>query len=167
MATFIQAKVKGAKEIERAFKKLDERLKKRTLRASVQEGRKVFLKALRARAPKQSGLLRKSLGTRAKSYKKGLIATQTIGPRSGFKREVTFKTEYFRKERGRRVKVGERMRKEWRDPRRYAHITEKRNPWIRPVFEAYSGQALSVTSGKLKMELEIAIRASSTAGAVR
>jgi hypothetical protein len=160
MATFIQARVHGVKEIEAAFKNLDAKLKGQTLRKAIAEGKKVYLNALKAAAPKETGLLRKSLGTRAKTYKKGLIASQTIGPRSGFRQEMVVK---IKDKKGKWVG----SKKQMRDPRRYAHILEKRNPWIRPVFEAYTGQVISVVSGKLKMELELAIKASSTAGKVK
>jgi hypothetical protein len=159
MATFIQAKVKGVKQIEEAFKNLDSQLKKKVLRVAVADGAKAFLNALKANAPKETGLLRKSLGTRAKTYQKGLIASRTIGPRSGFRREVMVKKK---DKNGKTYKA-----KQMRDPRRYAHILEKWTPWIRPVFQAYTGQVVEVTSGRLKMELDIAIKASSTAGKVR
>lgn len=113
---------------------------KKSIRAGVAAGRKVYLSALKNAAPVESGLLKKSLGTRSKTYRKGEVAGQTIGPRSGFKKEVVLKST--RMIAGKRRKV---IRKELRDPRKYAHITEKRNPWIRPTFEAVTGAALQTT----------------------
>ena len=160
MGKFIQVRVKGAKEIQEAFASLEQKLRASVLRKTVAEGAKVYLKALKQAAPKESKLLAKSLGTRAKNYKKGLIATRTIGARSGFRQEVVVKV---------RDKSGKVIgkRKQMRDPRRYAHITEKRTPWIRPTHDAYTGQAVEAMTGKLKTELEIAIQASSTAHKVR
>jgi len=155
MATFIQTKVTGAKDIEKAFKTLGAKIRTGVLRRSVRAGAAAMLKALKIAAPRETGLLRKSLGIKAKSFGKGLISATIIGPRSGFKREVLVNV----KDRNGKI-IGKK--KQWRNPRKYAHILEKRRPWIRPTHAAHSGQAVQVVSAKLKAELIIAIAASST-----
>jgi len=114
-----------------------------------------MLKALKIAAPRETGLLRKSLGILAKTFRKGLVSVTIIGPRSGFKREVLVKVK------GRNGQIIGK-KKQWRNPYQYARILEKRRPWVRPTHAAHSGQVVQVVSAKLKAELIIAIAASST-----
>lgn len=150
-ATFIQVRVRNVNKVEAAMAGLDKKLRGKVLRAAVAKGRKVYIAALRQAAPVETKLLKKSIGARGKTYRGGAIALQTIGPRSGFRREVVVK----RRDKHGRI-VG--RSKQLRDPRRYAHITEKRRPWIRPTFAAVTPTAISQTTDALEAELKTAMQ---------
>lgn len=67
----------------------------------------------KARTPKQSGLLRKSLGEKIKTYRGSGTTVSIVGPRRKFGRVV-------------KIGRGKNAEKVYRNPTRYAHIVEKR-----------------------------------------
>jgi HK97 gp10 family phage protein len=104
----ISVKLEG---LEGVLKRLG-RLKKQTtrskiLRKAINAAARPVLKAARGLVPVQSGLLKKSLGMKVKTYRKSGTVIAIIGPRTGFKREVT---------------VG--GQKQLRNPTKYAHLVE-------------------------------------------
>jgi len=69
-----------------------------------------------AQAIKDTGLLAKSIGHKAKTYRAGLVTVQIIGPRKGFKKAVIRK---FKLATGRIIE-----KHEIADPAHYAHLVE-------------------------------------------
>ena len=76
-------------------------------RRALQAASTPLLQAARRLAPLETGLLRKSLGRRAKTYRSSGTSVIIIGPRSGFKEEVKRKKGYV-----------------YSNPTYYAHLTE-------------------------------------------
>src|SRR4051812_39168403 len=117
--------VKGAKELERVFRTLGDRVQRKVLRQSVNAASTPVVKAARSKAPKQSGLLRKALGKKVKSYAASETAVGIVGPRNNV--------------------VGEfKGKKRW--PAKYAHLVEGGHidengnpvppqPFLRPAFD--------------------------------
>ena len=110
----------GDKELKRAFKqlaRLDERKKNTIVRQALGKAAKPILKNARARVPVESGLLKKSLGVKTKTYRRSGVSIAVIGPRKGFKTKVG----------GVKTRVGSAKGDETRqvrNPAKYAHLVE-------------------------------------------
>lgn len=91
---------------------LKKALRNRILKRAIGAGTKLILREAKARAPRETGLLRKSLGRKVKVYRNSGTVVGIVGPRAGFKETVT------------------RSRGRWlpgpvvSDPIRYAHLVE-------------------------------------------
>lgn len=120
-------KLEGDKQLQRLFKELPKRIIKKGLRAAMNAGATPVVKAAKARAPKQSGLLKKSMGKKVKTYPSGVV-TAVIGPK--------------------RQTVGEYKGKK-RVPGNYAHLVEKHEPFLEPAFESTKQQAEDIAADKL------------------
>ncbi len=94
-------KLTGFKELDRKLRKLPEKVHKKVMRQSVRAASKPMVKTARAKVPRRTGQLRKSLGVKVKRYGGTFVAI--LGPRSGFSGE----------HEGRSV-----------DPVKYAHLVE-------------------------------------------
>src|SRR5690349_2406160 len=68
------ATLQGAKELERALNTLGERIQRKVTRQAVNAALNPVLKAARAEAPEESGLLKESLAKKVKTY----VDTQTV-----------------------------------------------------------------------------------------
>jgi HK97 gp10 family phage protein len=106
----------------------------------VAKGGQILAKAAKAGAPKETGLLKKSIGSKVKVYPSG-VAVAIVGPRQGFKAEVT-------REKNRRFP--------WTgtsNPTRYAHLVElgtrqaPAKPFLKP---ALAGQQAAIREAMAK-----------------
>lgn len=133
------AKLEGGKELQRALKTLGVRVQRKVLRQAVNAASTPVVKAARRKAPKQSGLLRKSLGKKLKTYTKNGTVMALVGPRKDVEGEHE----------------GEKRR-----PARYAHLVENGHvaadgthvpaqPFLRPAFDETQPQALDTMRRKL------------------
>jgi HK97 gp10 family phage protein len=137
-------KLIGAKELERTFKTLGERVQRKVTRQAVNAGCNPILKAERALAPEESGLLKQSLGKKVKTYVGSGTVVGVIGPR---------------------MDVSGEYKGELRRPANYAHLVEgghinangnfvPPHPFARPAFDQSQGEALSVMKEKLGKGVE-------------
>ena len=69
MAAVATIKLEGFAELERRLKKLGPKIARRELGKAVRAAAKPVIKTARARVPIATGELRKSLGTKSKTYK--------------------------------------------------------------------------------------------------
>jgi HK97 gp10 family phage protein len=74
--------LEGGRELQTLFAELPKRVVNRCLRRAVQVGSAPILKTAKAKAPRESGLMKRSLTRRMKSRKGA--HTATIGARKGF-----------------------------------------------------------------------------------
>lgn len=129
----------GDKALERKLKTLGERVQRKLLRSAVNAASTPTLKAARQKAPKRTGLMRRSLGKKIVTNKKRQSVTAIIGSRKGVSGE--FKGKPYR-------------------PSRVAHLTERGfinqhgtfvppKPWLHPAMAETQGQAASVMQQKL------------------
>ncbi len=122
-------KMHGMRELNRAFKRLPDELKKSGEKAVLRAGAKPINVAAKAKAPVGTGLLKKSIGTNVKKVDGEVTAR--VGPRSGWKQEVT--------RNGQRVVS---------DPNKYSHLLEfgtssiAARPFIRPAIDSTRGQVV-------------------------
>lgn len=102
----------NVKDLMSSLDGLKNAVKNRILKKAVNKGCKIILKAAKAKAPRETGLLKKSLGSKVKVYRNTGVVVGIVGPRKGFRQEV--------------------LRKKGRwfpamvisDPIRYAHLVE-------------------------------------------
>ncbi len=83
----IEAKVDISKELVR-LRELDKATRNKILRPALTQAGKPLVRAMQAKAPNRSGLLRTSLGQKVKAYRNGIIVF-LAGPRTGFKDATT------------------------------------------------------------------------------
>lgn len=138
------AKLIGDKQLLQTFRTLGERVQRKVVRQAVNAAATPVVKSARSKAPRRSGLLRKSLGKKVKTYTDTGTIVGLIGPRT----DVT--GEY----------QGEKV-----VPWRYAHLAESGHidsrgefvpgqPFLRPAFEETQGQALDVMKDKIGSGVE-------------
>ncbi len=75
----------GAKELERKLRTLGDRVQRKVVRQSVNAAATPIVKAARAKAPRESGLLRKALNKKLRTYKDQGKVVAIIGPRTDVK----------------------------------------------------------------------------------
>ncbi len=151
------ATLTGDAELEQAFKELPDRVQRKHLRHGVRRAGSVIGRAAKAHAPRETGLLARSIGQRAFTHrdKKG-IGTR-IGPRKGFGRMVRVNKRGDLKalSKGKMAEAqaaGEQL--EYRDPAKYAHIVElgRRGgkPFLTPALEESKGAALATIAASVR-----------------
>lgn len=111
-------RIEGLKELDRKLKNLGPRVLRKVVRSASSKAMTPVLKDAkqRAKAIKDTGLLSKSLGRKTKTYTRTGTVTVNVGPRKGFKQEVTRRTKL---PDGRVI-----VRKETANPANYAHLVE-------------------------------------------
>jgi HK97 gp10 family phage protein len=129
----------GDKALARTFKGLGQRVQRRVLRQAVNAAGTPVAKAAKSKAAKESGLLKKSLGKKLKTYPERMTVVGIIGPRTNVTGEHNGK-------------------KRW--PAKYAHLVEKGfinragefvppQPFLEPAMAETEGQAKAVMKSKL------------------
>lgn len=98
-------------------------IQRRILRSALTKAARVLAKEAKKLAPKDSGLLKKSIGYVVRTYKDGRL-TAVIGPRRGFKQMVT-RTKRFPVKSGTSAFAASDIQvTEMADPVNYAHLVE-------------------------------------------
>ena len=98
-------------------------VKRRVIRSAITKAVRVLAKEAKKLAPKDSGLLKKSIGQVVRTYKNGRIVG-VVGPRRGFKQMVS-RTKRFPAKVGESVfQAGDFVVAELADPANYAHLVE-------------------------------------------
>jgi HK97 gp10 family phage protein len=122
VAFAIKGTFTGLDDVFKRLGHLNRTVRNRILRAAINEATKPLLDDAKQRAPRQSGLLRKSLGRKVKTYRASGVVVAIIGPRSkpSFKRQVTV-----------RDKRTGKTRSEYRNPVKYAHLQEQGRKAVR------------------------------------
>lgn len=112
MSYRVQGVVDGLPQLLASLDGLATAVRNRILRAAVMAAGKVVLSRAKADAPRESGLLRKSMARKVKVYRNSGVAVAIVGPRKGYKQQVTRKRGKWR------------ASTVWADPVRYAHLVE-------------------------------------------
>jgi HK97 gp10 family phage protein len=131
----------GDKDLRRLLEELPGRIIRKGLRQALTAMSTPILRAARAAAPRESGLLKKALGRKISAKNTG-IGYAVIGAKKGVQGVVN----------GRK-----------RVPSRYIHLVEKGHggphpvaaqPFLRPAYAAHKDQATAAAAAKLKSVLE-------------
>lgn len=99
-------KLEGARELKQLLEQLPKRVRSKALRQALTQASGPILKTAKAKAPRDSGTLKRALGRKVKANTTKGIGFAAIGARKGI--------------RGRDGKYGEK-----RVPSRYIHLVEK------------------------------------------
>lgn len=119
MSFQIKAQLEGLPELLKSMDGLKPALKNRILRKALKKGSTIILKAARSKVPVDTGILKKSLGVKDKTYPSGVVIA-LVGPRMEFSKNKKGQTK-----RGwKRTKAQEVGRAKGRDPLNYAHHIE-------------------------------------------
>lgn len=84
----IAVKLNGLQDVMQRLNAVNGELRSTILRKATTAGAQVLTKEAKGRAPRETGLLRKSLGYKVRVYRGGELVLAMVGPRSGFKRSV-------------------------------------------------------------------------------
>lgn len=148
---FVAGRVVVDRDLRQQFKRLDDKVKAKALKASTEKGKPAFIATMQANAPVETGALKLSLGDKSKQYRTKGVSLAVVGARVGFAVDVEVT---LRDKRG-RVVGRRRMR---RDPARYIHLADELHDFIRGAFETGKGGALAQGVAALKQETERALR---------
>lgn len=119
MSFQIQAKLEGLPELLKSLDGLKPALKNRILRNALKKGSAIILKAARAKVPVDTGILKKSLGVKDKTYPSGVVVV-LVGPRS----EFTKNKKGAQKRAWKRTGAQEVGKAAGRKPMFYGHLVE-------------------------------------------
>lgn len=135
--------ITGSKELARLLEDLPGKVQKKVLRQGVSAASTPILKAIRGRVPKRSGLTKKSMARKVKTYKSGTVVS-IMGPRKDA--AAMYKGKLHK-------------------PSKIAHLVEKGHinrdgsltpphPFMRPAFESTKGEALNIMADKMGTGIE-------------
>lgn len=150
--------VTGVREALNAFRELPRRIGLKHLRIGLNAAGGVIRDRAVSLAPKETGLLKKSLGVKVKipaaSYNAGhhdKPAYAVIGPKRNFVRLVTIGRTGARTTGAKRALklLGKGQAVRARRPARYAHLAEKHQSFINAAWRQAGEQAVSRISEKL------------------
>jgi HK97 gp10 family phage protein len=132
MAFGVRARLTGLKDVlDRLAHLRKQTTRSKIARRALQMASTPILKTAKRLAPKETGLLRKSIGRRLKTYRRTGTVFVMIGPRYGFKQLVTLASG----------------KQHLRNPIKYAHLVElgtanaPPHPFLRPAWDAHKAQA--------------------------
>lgn len=140
----MSAQLLGADALIRKLEALPGKVYRRVVRKAINKGATPMVKAARRYAPRESGLLAKSMGKKLKSYFARGVVLSVVGPRGGFGKEVTLPDGTS----------------EYRDPVKYAHLVEfgtdhsPAQPFMRRAYEENKTALMSAMFGEMKTGIE-------------
>jgi HK97 gp10 family phage protein len=129
----VRSGVAGLRDVLSRLGGLKRSARNRVARQAVAAGARAVARAAKKNAPRETGLLKKSLGSKVKVYANSGVAVGVAGPRVGMRQTVVRK-----KNKARPTPV-------LSDPAKYAHLAElgtsrsAARPFLRPALEG--GQA--------------------------
>lgn len=127
----------GMAGLLRRIDSLKSGVQKRVTRAMVRAGCKVVTKRAKELAPKDTGLLKKSIGQKVKIRKKSATALGIVGPRKG---------------QGKLMIRPARKKAENVDPVRYGHFPEAKKPYLRPARDGMRAPIVTAMSEAARKE---------------
>ena len=138
-ATGFGVLLEGEKALARTLERLEARTQKKIVRPAVKSALSPITKAAKRKAPVETGLLKKSIGNKVKTYRSGVV-WGGVGPRVGFKTEMP--------DGG------------YRNPVKYAHLVElgtkhsPAQPFLRSALDEQRAAALAILATKIRAGIE-------------
>ena len=112
----IRGKLDGLDAAIQAVADFDAKAARKAARAGVDDATKIVLAAVKGKVPTDTKALKKSLGRKVKTYKRGAVVYGVVGPRrDAAGKPAKFRTERVRKGRKQAAVV---------NPANYAHLVE-------------------------------------------
>lgn len=150
MAFLARANLSGLRPLLRTLDAFGPKVRRKVTRAMVAAGGRAVAKQAKGLAPKETGLLRRSIGSKVKVYKDTGIAVAVAGPRVGFRQEA----ERPRNRPGAPASMA--------DPVKYAHLVElgtrhgAARPFLAPALGAGAVQAAMAQAARRGIDRELA-----------
>ncbi len=138
MPSAIPFTLQGDKALMRTLDRLPAAMQRRVVRPGVRAALSPINKAAKRKAPKETGLLKKSIGVKMKSFNRTGVIWGAVGVRKGFRKVIDGKP---------------------RDPRRYAHLAEfgtetvPARSFMRGAFDENKGKAFGILKTKIMLGL--------------
>ena len=110
----IDVKVLGVASLFKKVDNLKNALRNKITKKAVTAGVQVIAKAIKANAPEDTKLLKKSIGSKVKVYRNSNMVVGLVGPRTKMGADVV-------------TRRGQRL---FRNPTRYAHLAEKKTGFM-------------------------------------
>jgi HK97 gp10 family phage protein len=130
---FIDITMLGDKELEKALAAIDEKMQKKLMQNALREGAKIIAEEAKVRAPKRTGMLKRSIKVRALHQKKrGTLGVQV---QTGTRRELGISEQAY-------GYYPAALEYGWRMKRSGEHVPAK--PYMRPALDTKRGQAFRV-----------------------
>jgi HK97 gp10 family phage protein len=155
-------RLEGFRQLQRTLQTLDRTTRGKIVRGAVSKAATPVLRDAKRRLVPghgyETGLLRKSLGRKAKQYRR-TVFTQIIGPRRGF-RVVERPDGDVSLQRGTKADRAAPVRAVIRNPVNYAHLVELGTshspayPFLRPALESNRGRVLSIMRSEIGARIE-------------
>lgn len=148
MTWTIKGKIDGLSDVMKSLEGLKASVGRRILRKAITDATRPILKDAKSKCPRETGLLRKSLGRKTKVYRKSGVVVGIVGPRTGFKQMVTIKD----RRTGKTVEV-------LRNPTKYAHLVEygtlkaAAKPFLRPAWTGNKSRAAELIATRVREEI--------------
>ena len=152
----VNLNITGVEELVKKLQTIEKKHARKAARTAIGEATKIVLKTAKALVPKDTGLLRKSLGRKVKVYRRNGVVTGLVGPRTNV-------TDRLKSRKGRGVVaklneiVGKALNAEVaKKPARYAHLVElgtmhsAAQPFLRPALDSNRDRLVGVIAAKLK-----------------
>lgn len=145
MPAFIRGQVVGAKVASDNLLALGRTVAGKVTRKAVNAGSKLIFDEVKQRAPKESGLYRKSIGRVIRTYRNSGTTLAVIGPRTkpSFRKEVKVKKDRVYRQMGAKTfkvnKPTAEQQRQIRNPRFYQHLVEKGTKRGRKGFNVLGG----------------------------
>ena len=132
-----ELRLEGDKQLIKKLERLGSTIGRRVVRKAAGKSMTPMNKAAKREAPVVTGLLKKSIGKKVKTYRKDGVVWVAVGPRTGF------------------LEVIDGVRK---DPVKYAHLVEQHNPFMRRAFDNTKGAVLRIMEKELRSNIEAEAR---------
>ncbi len=152
----ISATLEGLPAVIKRLQNVDKRIKRKATKAAVRQGGKVVLAEAKNRVRKVSGLLRKSLGQKVKTFRSNGVSVSIVGPRVGYKIQIgTYKSGKY---------AG---KPKYMNPTQYSHLVEKGTrhsrafPFLEVALQSKKAAATQAMANVLSNHIEDAARGAS------
>lgn len=158
----ITAQLSGLEDVKRRLESIHTAMRKQILRKATTAGGQILAKEVKQRAPKETGLLRKSIGYKVRSYNGGERFLAVVGPRSMKEAVVSLGgvTALARSKKGKALAAagGEQG---YRNSVRYAHLQEL--GWSGGAAQPFMRPAISAAHDRIVEAMRVIIEAGITA----
>ena len=123
-------KMLGVEDLIRSMDEWKRAVRARVIRNAVRKTGPIASRAMKQRAPRETGLLKKSIGHRVYTHRNGMGAGMVAGPRKGFEATVVGRKRKRKPRRYTQMTKNERNlglafgRTQKRNPTKYGHLVE-------------------------------------------
>lgn len=162
--------LQGADEIRARLATLRGAVQRQIVESAVSSALSIIAKAAKARCPKDTGMLKASIGVKVKTYSGSGAVWGAVGPRRGGAYDVAGALKFVRKG-GKAPHGAEKARI---NPVRYAHLVEfghggpqpaPAHPFLRPALDENREVALGTLRGRVQQGIERVVAKSQGAAA--